>query len=119
MATPDEDWSKAVAEEVLGEENATNENVDAFYESDRSLILDKASRGRSLLAAPRDLAVVVDAAASPAIVPSQPAAPLAPLAPPASTPAAIRSQRVETSWPPHDVGQCGQRGQETDAQEEE
>ena len=43
MATPDEDWSKAVAEEVLGEENATNENVDAFYESDRSLILDKAS----------------------------------------------------------------------------
>ena len=41
MATPDEDWSKAVAEEVLGEENATNEDVDAFHESDKSLILDK------------------------------------------------------------------------------
>ena len=93
MTTLDEAWTKAAAEEVLGEENATNENVDAFYESDRSLILDKASRGRSLLAAPRDLAVVVDAAASPAIVPSQPAAPLAPLAPPASTPAAMDTRR--------------------------
>ena len=100
MATPDEDWSKAVAEEVLGEENATNENVDAFYESDRSLILDKASRGRSLLAAPRDLAVVVDAAASPAIVPSQPAAPLAPLAPTASTPEAM-----DTRPPPEPTAQ--------------
>ena len=50
MATPDEDWSKAVAEEVLGEENATNEDVDAFHESDKSQILDKASRGRSLVA---------------------------------------------------------------------
>ena len=48
MATLDKAWTKSLAEEVLGEENATNENVDAFYESDRSLILDKASRGRSL-----------------------------------------------------------------------
>ena len=100
MTTLDEAWTKAAAEEVLGEENATNENVDAFYESDRSLILDKASRGRSLLAAPRDLAVVVDAAASPAIVPSQPAAPLAPLAPPASTPAAMDTRPPEPTAPP-------------------
>ena len=93
MATPDKVWAANLKAEVLGEENATNEDVEAFYESDRSLILDKASRGRSLLAAPRDLAVVVDAAASPAIVPSQPAAPLAPLAPPASTPAAMDTRR--------------------------
>ena len=50
MATPDEDWSKAVAEEVQREEDASDANVDAFHESDKSQILDKASRGRSLVA---------------------------------------------------------------------
>ena len=94
MATPDEDWSKAVAEEVQREEDASDTNVDAFHESDKSQILDKASRGRSLVAAPRDLAVVVNAEASPAVVPSQPAAPLAPLAPTASTPAAMEASSV-------------------------
>ena len=89
MATLDEDWSKAVAEEVQREEDASDANVDAFHESDKSQILDKASRGRSLVATPRDPEVVVNAEASPAVVPSQPAAPLAPLAPTASTPAAM------------------------------
>ena len=93
MATPDKVWSKALSEEVQREEDATNEDVDAFHESDKSLLLDKASRGRSLVAAPRDLAVVVNAEASPAVVPSQPAAPLAPLAPTASTPAAMDTRR--------------------------
>ena len=89
MATPDEDWSKGVAEEVQREEDASDANVDAFHESDKSQILNNAIFGRSLVAAPRDLAVVVNAEASPAVVPSQPAAPLAPLAPTASTPAVM------------------------------
>ena len=50
MATLDKAWTKSLAEEVLGEENARNEDVDAFHESDKSQILDKASRGRSLVA---------------------------------------------------------------------
>ena len=49
MAT-DAAWSARAKAEVLGEENATNEDVDAFHESDKSQILDKASRGRSLVA---------------------------------------------------------------------
>ena len=100
MATLDADWSKAVAEEVQREEDASDANVDAFHESDKSQILDKASRGRSLVAAPRDLAVVVNAEASPAVVPSQPAAPLAPLAPTASTPEAM-----DTRPPPEPTAQ--------------
>ena len=49
MATPDEVWSARVNAEVLGEENATNEDVDAFHESDKSLILGKALQGLSLV----------------------------------------------------------------------
>jgi len=94
MATLDKAWTKSLAEEVLGEENARNEDVDAFHESDKSQILDKASRGRSLVATPRDPEVVVNAEASPAVVPSQPEAPLAPLAPTASTPAAMDTDTV-------------------------
>ena len=75
-----------MAEEVLREENATDEDVDAFHRSDKSQILNNAIFGRSLVATPRDPEVVVNAEASPAVVPSQPAAPLAPLAPTASTP---------------------------------
>ena len=41
MAT-DAAWSARAKAEVLGEENATNEDVDAFHESDKSQILDKA-----------------------------------------------------------------------------
>ena len=101
MATPDEVWSKAVAEEVQREEDASDAHVEAFHESDKSQILDKASRGRSLVATPRDPEVVVNAEASPAVVPSQPEAPLAPLAPTASTPAAM-----DTRPPPEPTAQA-------------
>ena len=46
MATPDDAWSKAVAEEVQREEDATDADVDAFHESDKSQLLDKASISR-------------------------------------------------------------------------
>ena len=92
MPTPDEVWSARVKTEVLGEENASDADVDKFHGSDKSQILNNAIFGRSLVATPRDPEVVVNAEASPAIVPSQPAAPLAPLAPPASTPAAMDTQ---------------------------
>ena len=48
MATPDEVWSKAVAEEVQREEDASDADVDAFHESDKSLLLGKAIEGLSL-----------------------------------------------------------------------
>ncbi len=68
MATPDEVWSASVKVEVLGEENATNEDVDAFHESDQSLLLGKAIQGLSLVSrAGPSPAVLVAAATSPAV----------------------------------------------------
>ena len=60
MPTPDEVWSARVKTEVLGEENASDADVDKFHGSDKSQILNNASRGRSLVAAQRDLEVVVE-----------------------------------------------------------
>ena len=51
MATPDEIWSKGVAEEVQREEDATNEDVEAFHQGDKSQILNNAIFGRSLVPA--------------------------------------------------------------------
>ena len=48
MATLDADWSKAVAEEVQREEDASDANVDAFHESDKSQILNNAIFGREV-----------------------------------------------------------------------
>ena len=49
MATPDKVWSKALAEEVQREEDASDANVDAFHRSDKSLLFDKAIQGVSLV----------------------------------------------------------------------
>ena len=72
MPTSDDAWSKAVAEEVQREEDASDANVDAFHRSDKSLLFDKAIQGVSLVSlvlsrAGPSPAVLVAAATSPAV----------------------------------------------------